>query len=71
MAVKRKVEEFGNNNVHDTNLIYSRVQGLHQPRDIIMKPVHNHEHSPVPTFIFDNEVKMRIVTTKSTLKTKL
>jgi len=25
MAVKRKVAKFGNNNVHDTNLIYSRV----------------------------------------------
>jgi len=25
MAVKRKVAKFGNNSVHDTNLIYSRV----------------------------------------------
>jgi len=26
MTVKRKVTKLGNNNVHDTNLIYSRVQ---------------------------------------------
>jgi len=36
-----------------------------------MKTVLNHEHPPVLTFMFNNEVKMRIVTTKSTLKTKL
>jgi len=36
-----------------------------------MQTVLNHEHSPVPTSMFDNEDKMRIVTTKSTLKTKL
>ena len=36
-----------------------------------MKTVPNHERSPVPTSTFDNEGKMRIVTTKSTLKTKL
>jgi len=36
-----------------------------------MKTVFNHERSSVPTSMFDNEGKMRIVTTKSTLKTKL
>jgi len=36
-----------------------------------VKTVLNHEHSPVSTSMFDNEGKMRIVTTKSTLKTKL
>jgi len=36
-----------------------------------MKTVPNHERSPVPTSTFDNEGKMRIVTTKSTLKTEL
>ena len=36
-----------------------------------MKTVFNHERSPVPTSMFDNQGKMRIVTTKSTLKSKL
>jgi len=49
MKVKRNVEKFGNNNVHDTNLIYSRVLALHQSRDIIVKTVRNHEHLPLPT----------------------
>jgi len=36
-----------------------------------METVLNHEHPPLPTSLFDNEGKMGIVTTKSTLKTKL
>jgi len=36
-----------------------------------METVFNREHSPLPTSMFDNEVKMRIVTTKSSLKAKL
>ena len=70
IAVKRKVTKFENYNVHDTNLIYLRVLGLQQSRDIITKTVLTREHSPVPTSMFDNEGKLRYFT-KSTLKTKL
>jgi len=71
MAVNRNIAKFWKNNVHDTYLIYSRVLGLHQSRDIFMKTVLNFERSPVPTSMFDNEGKMRIATTKSKLKTEL
>jgi len=71
MAVKRKAVKVGNNNVYDTNLIYSRVLGLQQSRDIDIKTVLAHELSLVPTSMFDDEGKMRIATTKSTLKKKL
>jgi len=71
MAVKRKSVKVGNNNVYDTSLIYSRVLGLQQCRDIDIKTVLAHELSPVPTSMFDDEGKMRIATTKSTLKKKL
>jgi len=36
-----------------------------------MKTVFNHEHPSVLTSTFENEGKMRIATTQSTLKTKL
>ena len=71
MAVKRKSVKVWNNNVYDTSLIYSRVLGLQQCRDIDIKTVLAHELSPVPTSMFDDEGKMRIATTKSTLKKKL
>lgn len=71
MAVKRKVVKVGNSNVYDTNLIYYRVLGLQQSRNIDIKAVLAHELSPVPTTMFDDESKMRIATTKSTLKKKL
>ena len=38
IAVKRKIAKLGNNNVHDTNVIYSGI-GLHQSKDVIMKTV--------------------------------
>ena len=71
MAVKRKSVKVGNNNVYDMSLIYSRVLGLQQCRDIDIKTVLVHELSPVPTSMFDDEAKMRIATMKSTLKKKL
>ncbi|XP_078661436.1 uncharacterized protein LOC144905583 [Branchiostoma floridae x Branchiostoma belcheri] len=71
MAAKRKSVKVGNSKVYDTNLIYSRVLGLQQSRDIDIKSVLAHELSPVPTSMFDDEGNMRIATTKSTLKKKL
>jgi len=56
-AVKRNVIKFGNNNVYDTNLIYSRVLRLQQSRDIDMKNVLTHEHSPVPTYCLTMKAK--------------
>jgi len=70
MAVKKKAVKVGDNNVYDMNLINSRVLGWQQTRDIDIKTVLTHELSPVPTSMFDDEDKMRIATTKSTLKTK-
>ena len=71
MAVKRKAVKVGNNNLYDTNLNYSRVLGLQQSRGIDIKTVLAHALSPMPTSMFDDEGKMRIATTKSTLKKKL
>jgi len=36
-----------------------------------MKTVFNRDHSPLLTSMFDNEDKMRILNTKSSLKAKL
>jgi len=68
--LKKRQSRLGDNNVYDMNLINSRVLGWQQTRDIDIKTVLTHELSPVPTSMFDDEDKMRIATTKSTLKTK-
>ena len=57
--------------VYDTNLIYSRVIGLQNARNISMKDVLEYELSPVPTSLYEDNGEMRIMKSKSTLKRKL
>jgi len=43
MVVKRKAVKVRHNNAYDPNLIYSRVLGFQQSRDIDIKTVLTHE----------------------------
>ena len=56
--------------VFDTDLIYTRVIGLQQSRDLNIKEVLKYELSLVPPALFDENGDMRSQT-KATLKTKL
>ena len=71
MAVTRKVMRVGSTEVCDLNLIYSRVMGLQQSRNIKLCDVLEYELAPVPTSMFDEKGEMRIAKTKSTLKKNL
>ena len=71
MAVTKKSLTVGNKEVYDVNLIYSRVLGLQQSRDIDLKKVLKHELAPVPTSMFKESGEMRTATSKSDLKHKL
>ena len=59
MAVSKK-----STNIHETaiydGLIYTRVIGLQQSRDIDIKEVPTGELSPVPPALFDESGDMRI-----------
>lgn len=69
-AAKKSVKVRGKG-VFVVNLIYSRVLGLQQSRDIDLSDVLKHELSPIPTAIFKENGEMRNATGKSSLKKKL
>ena len=69
-AVKKCVIVRGNK-VYNTNLIYARVLGLQQSRDIDLRDVLKHELSPFPTSLFKESGDMRLPTGKCILKNKL
>jgi len=69
-AAKRSVK-VGGKDVYDVNLIYSRVLGLQQSRDIDLADILRHELSPLPTSLFKETGELRIATGKSSLKQKL
>lgn len=71
MAVTKKSIKVGGKDVYDVNLIYSRVLGLQQTRDIDLPTVLKHELAPMPTSMFKENGTMRIASAKSTLKKKL
>ena len=56
--------------VYDTELIYTRVLGLQQSRDLDIKNILKHELSPVPQALFDEHGDMRSQA-KVALKNKL
>ena len=65
----RKHVKVGAVKVFDTNLIYSRVNGLQaRERDSGIKDVLGYELAPVPTSMFDDTGDRRIAKSKSTLK---
>ena len=57
--------------IYNVNLIYSRILGLKQSREIDFKDVLKHELAPIPTSMFRSSGKMRIASGKSSLKNKL
>ena len=58
--------------VFDPNLVYTRAMGLLlSKRDLNFNDIMSHECSPLPASMFDEEGKMRIPCSKSTLMTKL
>ena len=69
LQISKQHVKVGAVKIFDTNLIYSRVIGLHASgRDIAIKDVFGHELAPVPTSMFDDTGDMRIAKSKSTLK---
>ena len=70
MAANKKSIQIDGAPVYDTELIYTRVIGLQQSRDLNIKEVLSYELSAVPTALFDEHGDMRSQT-KATLKTKL
>ena len=70
-TLSKKVARVGNTIVCDAHLIYSRVVGLQQSRNIQLSDVLNYELSPVPASMFSESGEMRIPTTKSALKRAL
>ena len=71
LNIAKKYVRVGDKEVYDVNLIYSRVLGLQQTRNIDLAHVLKHELAPVPTSMFKDSGEMRTATTKSDLKNKL
>lgn len=71
MNTTRNIIKVGDKDVFDVSLIYSRVLGLQQSRDIDLEDVLKHELSPVLTSMFQETGEMRVAVGKSSLKNKL
>jgi len=70
MSVAKKSIKIDDTPVYDTELIFNRVIGLQQSRDINIKDVLMYELSPVPAALFDDTGEMRSQA-KASLKKKL
>ncbi len=70
MQVGKKSVKGDGIQVYDTELIYNRVLGLQQSRDLDFKDVLMYEMSPIPQALFDEHGDMRIYS-KAVLKKKL
>ena len=62
MNAAKKSMTVGGKDVYDVNLIYTRVLGLQQSRDIDLADILKHELSPLPTSIFKETDEMRMAT---------
>jgi len=71
MSISRKQIKIGQVAVYDTNLIYSRVLGLQNVRDVNLKDILMYELAAVPPSMFEDSGDMRITKSKSVLKKKL
>ena len=60
MVVSKKSIKIDDTPIYDTDLIYTRVIGLQQSRDVDIKKVLNCVLSPVPPALFDESGDMRI-----------
>ena len=70
MSVNKKQIHIGKTPVVDTELIYSRIIGLQQSRELNVKDILQYELSAVPPALFEDNGDMRSQS-KSTLKAKL
>ena len=52
LDIAKNCVRLGDKEVYDVNLVYSRVLGLQQTRNIDLAHVLKHELSPVPTSMF-------------------
>ena len=71
MKTGKKSVKVGDKDVYDVHVIYTRILGLQQSRDIDLTDVLKHELSPLPTSVFKETGEMRIATGKASLKNKL
>ena len=60
LNIAKKYVRVGDKEVYDVNLIYSRVLGLQQTRNIDLAYVLKHELAPMPTSMFKDSGEMRI-----------
>ena len=70
MSSNRKAIKVDGTPVYDTELIYTRVIGLQQSRDLDIKDVLSYELSAIPPALFDEHGDMRSQS-KAILKHKL
>ena len=71
MSASKKQIKVGHVQVFDTTLIYSRVLGLQNSRNIDLQHVLEYELSPVPPALFDDNGDMQSAAQKSVLKKKI
>ena len=71
MEVSKKSVRVGDKDVYNVHLVYSRVLGLQQSRNIDFAEVLKHELAPLPTSVFKDDGEMQIAATKSDLKRQL
>ena len=71
MSTMKRHIKIGNSKLYDTDLIYSRVIGLHTSRNMSMKEVLKFELSPIPTSLYEDSGDMRLAKAKSVFKKKL
>lgn len=71
MTICRKRVKLGAGSTFDTELIYSRVMGIMNSRDISIENIFGYELAPIPTSLFEDDGSIRVAKTKSTLKKKL
>ena len=72
MAIMKKHIHVGSAKVYDTNLIYSLIIGVQASgRDMNLNKLLKYELAPIPASMSTNNGKIRLATSKSTLKNKL
>jgi hypothetical protein len=71
MAEMQKHIKIDGSVVYDPELIYSRVMGLQQSRNINIQDILSYEMSPMPASLFNEDGDMRSMKSKSVLMNKL
>ena len=71
LAISKKHFKVGSTNICDRNLIFSRVLGLSQARELSLKDVLCYKLAPTSSSMFEDNGEMRLTETKSVLKRSL